>query len=137
MTQRKGKELEKARYKDCQSRIVRNVQRIFLVSDTTQPEALINGKAPDSIPCATGKGTKRSLRDVTEGKVIVVVLNVLSRRSRKKQMLVQLYTWTKLDNTSKTEKKEKYKEEDYREADFDVKQAGVIYGGLKEQVSFE
>lgn len=85
-----------ARPEGQQSRIIRNLQKYFLYSVPTGLEVLVIIKAADPNLHITRKHRQRILKDVVEEEDIIVVLNVLPKCFRKKQVLVPKITATEM-----------------------------------------
>lgn len=101
-------------------RTIRNMQKLISGSDSILLGAPVTGKASDPIIRATWQRTRTFLKDKVEGEDIVVILELLSKHSRKEQVLVPRDTVAKKEINSKPEKQENGKEEDNPESEENV-----------------
>lgn len=107
---RDGKVVHRTSCEGRHRRIIQVVQKQFLRSDPARPKAPVALKTTDLITCATQKSTKRFLREDLEKGYIVVVPELLSKRSRKEQILVQRSKETKNASTLKPRTSDNNKE---------------------------
>lgn len=102
MKRKKGGE---SRSKGFQHRIIQTVQRVFSGSEPAHPETLIFGKPAQQTARTTRKRGVRLQKDFVEDEDLIVVLEVLSKRSEKIQVLRPKSIATKKVKTLKPEMK--------------------------------
>lgn len=105
---RKG--IWKVQSEGLQYQIIHHAQKIFSDCDPAKSEALLIETAPVLTPRTIGRYARTFLVDDIEGETIIVVLELLPERFRKRKFLVPGSTETKMANTSKPEMMGKMKD---------------------------